>query len=66
MNALTKPKLFTVAEFLEWADQQGQGKYEFHDGVIVALAPERLGHAQSKTLLRKYIHIRAGRQNFAA
>jgi Uma2 family endonuclease len=48
MTALAKPKPMTVREFLAWADQQPEGKFELHDGAIVAMAPERAGHAQDK------------------
>ncbi len=48
MNALLKPKLISVPEFLAWAEKQPQGKFELHDGVIVAMAPERVGHVQDK------------------
>ncbi len=62
MNAIAKQKLLTVSEFLAWADAyDGDGKFELHDGVIVAkrtpysvgasphaMAPERVGHANTK------------------
>jgi Uma2 family endonuclease len=41
-------KKMTTTEFLAWADTQGQGRYELCQGEIVAMAPERLGHARSK------------------
>jgi Uma2 family endonuclease len=48
MTALAKEKPLTVREFLVWANQQPSGKFELHDGVIVAMAPERFGHGQDK------------------
>jgi Uma2 family endonuclease len=48
MNALEKTKIYNVQEFLDWADRQPQGSFELHDGVIVAMAPERVGHVREK------------------
>lgn len=49
MNAIPKQNLMTVTEFLAWADAySGDEKFELHDGVIVAMAPERVGHAREK------------------
>ena len=41
-------KRMTTTEFLAWADTQDQGKFELFEGEIIAMAPERVGHAQSK------------------
>lgn len=41
------PSGLTVAEFLEWVDGRA-GAYELHDGAVVAMAPERVGHASVK------------------
>jgi Uma2 family endonuclease len=41
-------KRMTTTEFLTWADTNGQGRYELYQGEIIAMAPERLGHARSK------------------
>jgi Uma2 family endonuclease len=38
----------TTTEFLAWADTQDQGKFELCEGEIIAMAPERVGHAQAK------------------
>lgn len=35
-------------EFLAWCDRQPAGRYERVDGRIVAMAPERAGHARVK------------------
>jgi Uma2 family endonuclease len=50
MNALapTNTKRMTTTEFLAWAETQNQGRYELVQGEIIAMAPERLGHARSK------------------
>ncbi len=48
MAALAKPKLVNVSEYLAWAESQPQGRFELHDGVIIAMAPERVGHVHAK------------------
>jgi Uma2 family endonuclease len=47
MTALPKPKPVSIPEYLSWAERQ-EGKFELHDGVIVAMAPERVGHVSAK------------------
>lgn len=47
MTALAKPKPVSIPEFLSWAEKQ-EGRFELHDGVIVAMAPERVGHVHAK------------------
>ena len=42
---LPKPKKMTADEFLVWAMMQPGGRYELEDGEVVAMAPERAGHA---------------------
>ena len=44
----TAEKLMTVDEFLAWADGR-EGKWELHDGAVVAMAPERAYHSLAKT-----------------
>ncbi|MEQ1648031.1 MAG: Uma2 family endonuclease [Hyphomicrobiaceae bacterium] len=46
MNAIPEHRM-TVDEFLEWAKAQ-PGRYELFDGRIVAMSPERVGHAEAK------------------
>jgi Uma2 family endonuclease len=41
-------KRMTTTEFLAWADTQDQGTFELFEGEIIAMAPERVGHAQCK------------------
>jgi Uma2 family endonuclease len=41
-------KRMTTTEFLTWADTQDQGRFELFEGEIIAMAPERVGHAQAK------------------
>ncbi len=38
----------TVDQFIDWASAQERGRYELLDGEIVAMSPERLGHARIK------------------
>jgi Uma2 family endonuclease len=38
----------TRAEYRTWAEQQPAGRYERVDGVVVAMAPERIAHARVK------------------
>ena len=47
MAALTKQRM-TVAEFLVWADAQGEGRYELVDGEVQRMPPERLRHINRK------------------
>ena len=39
---------FTADEFLAWAMGQQSGRYELDNGRVVAMAPERVGHALAK------------------
>ena len=43
----TQPRFPSVAEFEAWADGQPD-KWELHDGVAVAMAPERVDHTRIK------------------
>jgi Uma2 family endonuclease len=47
MEALPN-QLMTVDEFLPWAEAQGHGRYELHDGQVVSMAPERAAHWKVK------------------
>ena len=38
----------TVDQFLAWAMAQPEGRFELVDGEVVAMAPERAGHARLK------------------
>jgi Uma2 family endonuclease len=39
------------AEYRRWAEAQPSGRFERLDGVVVAMAPERRGHAKRKALV---------------
>ncbi len=55
MNAPVRPKIrMSVTEFLAWAEKQPDGRYELVDGMIWAMAPQRLQH-----LLVKFAVARA-------
>ena len=38
----------TADEFIAWAMEQPSGRYELSNGVVVAMAPERVSHNQAK------------------
>jgi Uma2 family endonuclease len=42
------PQGLTVSEFLVWSKNQ-PGRYELHNGTVVAMSPERLGHVEIKS-----------------
>ena len=42
------PQRLSRAEYRAWADAQPRGRFERHSGVVVAMAPERAGHARLK------------------
>jgi Uma2 family endonuclease len=42
------PNQMTVDEFLPWAEAQGHGRYELHDGEVIAMSPERAVHWKVK------------------
>jgi Uma2 family endonuclease len=39
---------FTADEFIAWALEQPEGRFELDNGAIVAMAPERIGHGRGK------------------
>ena len=39
---------FTADEFFAWAAEQESGRFELANGVVVAMAPERVGHSLAK------------------
>src|SRR5579883_9046 len=43
----TAKKPMSADEFLAWSEGQ-EGRWELHDGVPVAMAPERIAHLQTK------------------
>lgn len=48
-DARALPRLMTTDEFVAWVESRPEGKrWELIDGVPVAMAPERSGHARAK------------------
>ncbi len=55
-------------EFLTWSQGQGEGRFELHDGYVVAMSPERAEHVEVKfniTAALKSAIARAGLPCFA-
>jgi Uma2 family endonuclease len=48
MTTQPRPARLTADEFLAWASEHAEGRYELVEGEIVAMAAERLGHARAK------------------
>ena len=49
---------FTADEFIAWAAEQPTGRFELGNGTVVAMAPERAGHARAKG--QAWLALRAG------
>ena len=43
-----QPLRLTADAFLAWAEEQPEGRFELAAGEVVAMAPERVGHARAK------------------
>jgi Uma2 family endonuclease len=43
-----RPPEFTADEFIAWALEQPEGRFELDNGIVVAMAPERVSHAIAK------------------
>ena len=48
MTTRAEPLRFTADAFIAWAMDQPRGRFELHHGQVVAMAPERVGHARAK------------------
>lgn len=48
MTTQAAPSNFTADAFIAWAMDQPQGRFELVRGQVVAMAPERAGHARAK------------------
>jgi Uma2 family endonuclease len=63
-TAMEQPRQteFSADEFIAWAAEQATGRFELADGVVVAMAPERIVHARAKadTLVALRAAITAG------
>ena len=53
-SALTyEPETYmTRADYRTWAEQQSGGRFERHQGIVVAMPPERAGHSLGKAAVR--------------
>ena len=48
MTHQPRPAPLTADAFIEWAMRQPSGRFELFRGEVVAMSPERLGHARVK------------------
>ncbi len=48
MSEAAHPRRMTADEFIAWAMEQPRGQFELAGGEVVAMAPERLSHAEVK------------------
>jgi len=50
-RAMEQPKQneFTADQFIAWALDQPTGRFELDNGIVVAMAPERVSHARAKS-----------------
>lgn len=55
MGALPKTTM-SISQFVSWAEQQGEGRYELVHGEVVMMSPETVRHAESKGAV--YIALR--------
>jgi Uma2 family endonuclease len=51
---------FTADEFIAWALEQPEGRFELDNGVVVAMAPERVNHAIAKRDVMIALHNAIG------
>lgn len=56
---------FTADEFIAWALEQPEGRYELDNGVVVAMAPERLNHGIAKRNVLFALHNAIGARGLA-
>ena len=47
---------FTADEFVAWASEQPEGRFELDNGLVVAMAPERVNHAIAKRNATMILH----------
>jgi Uma2 family endonuclease len=45
---VTRQQRLTAEDFVEWAMEQPSGRFELLRGEVIAMAPERVGHARAK------------------
>ncbi len=49
------PTGLTVDEFLAWCKDR-PGRYELHEGAVIAMSPERVGHAATKFAVQRALY----------
>jgi Uma2 family endonuclease len=53
---------FTADQFIAWALEQPRGRFELDNGIVVAMAPERVNHSRAKLnatiALREAVDVR--------
>lgn len=59
------PRSLDVDQFLAWAVQQEQGKYELIDGVVVMQQSQQWGHAKVKLAITMALHEAVSKANVA-
>jgi Uma2 family endonuclease len=61
---MSKPlpeRRMTSEEFLTWAQSQEEGRFELHDGQIIAMSPERAEHVEIKFNVTSALKLAIGR-----
>jgi Uma2 family endonuclease len=48
---------FTADEFIAWAMEQPEGRFELDNGVVVAMSPERIGHGRAKNRTLRALEV---------
>lgn len=56
---------FTAEEFIAWALEQPAGRFELDNGVVVAMAPERVSHGIAKRNVLIALHNAIGARGLA-
>jgi Uma2 family endonuclease len=63
MTTQPKHQRFTADEFLDWAAEQPNGRFELAGGVLVAMAPETAGHLRVKFAAAKALEAAIAERN---
>ncbi|CAN5782465.1 Uma2 family endonuclease [soil metagenome] len=56
---------FTADEFIAWALEQPAGRFELDNGMVVAMAPERVSHSRAKRNATIALHNAIGARGLA-
>jgi Uma2 family endonuclease len=60
-----RPTAFTADEFMAWAMEQATGRFELDNGIVVAMAPERVDHSRAKRNATIALHTAIGGRGLA-